>query len=118
MTSQEDQDRALLTFPVDTFTVREPTIPRGAPFSVGEFMRFDTAYRQFVQSKRNLDLTFLNSTRCDDKSYVHMGCKAPLSQTMLIICLEQGLNVHSLTEYVYLRRLGAEQTMQECETSK
>ncbi|AHY22002.1 repeat element 19 [Diadegma semiclausum ichnovirus] len=63
MTSQEDQDRAL-TFPVDTFMIRGPAIPYGAPFSLVEFIRFHTAYQKFVRSMRNLDLTFLNGKAC------------------------------------------------------
>lgn len=63
MSSQEYQDRTL-TFPVDTFTFRIASIPQGAPFSVTEFARFDTAYRQFLGSIRELDSTFLNGQAC------------------------------------------------------
>ncbi|ULM71580.1 repeat element 1-1 protein [Diadegma fenestrale ichnovirus] len=63
MSSQENQDRAL-TFPVDTFTFRGPAIPGQAPFTIGELMCFHTAYQQFAQTIRNLDLTFLNGKVC------------------------------------------------------
>lgn len=63
MQSQEKDDRTL-TFPVDTFTFRGPAIPDGAPFSISEYMLFNTAYGQFLASIRTLDLTFLNGKAC------------------------------------------------------
>lgn len=63
MSSQEDEDRAL-TFPVDTFTIRGPYVPAGAPFGITQFIAFQTAYQQFLQSDRTLDLTFLNGKTC------------------------------------------------------
>lgn len=59
MSCQEAEDRTL-TFPVDTFTIRGPAIPDGAPFSIAEFSAYDTAYRQFLGSERTLELAFLN----------------------------------------------------------
>lgn len=60
----QSQDR-ILSFPVDTFTRRGPSIPEEAPFSPGEILQFNKAYKQFLQAERQLDdLTFLNGKPC------------------------------------------------------